>query len=768
MAENRTILIVDHEPRAAMDTGRVLRSAGYEVLEAPSGKECLSLAREKRPQLILIAEALPDISGIDLAKQIKGDAELSRAYVAVLSRDGTAPAIQARALENGADALILRTSQTRELLARVEALLRRQMSEETLRTSMQDYRATFDAISDAVYLVNMEYTVTDCNLAMARFLARPRGEIVGGRCFELVHGTAKPIPACLGHRVRETRRRETLVVPMEERWLQVDVDPLMDASGAVIGSVHVLRDITEQRRTEDALQQAQAELDLRAAEHHLALDKANKDLQAELEARVHTQDVLKGSQADLERRDRELQEATQARRSAEENLQRAQQDLRTAAAERRAQQEKEVVTAQLHQTQKMDALRRLAAVVASEFNRLLAMIVGQVELLLARIGPSNPLYADLQAIARVARQGVALIRQLLAFAGREAVQPEVLDVNAAIQKLKPRLRRALGQGIELRLALAPQLKPVYADAHVLQEIWLSLAARAATAMPHGGVLRMDTAGVTLTAADARLRPLARVGDYVRVTLGHSGAVLPEEALQGIFELQLTSPETEVGSELGLGVVYGLVRQLGGFMEVAQTAAGETAWEVYLPAHPAEGAVEPETAAAEEQGRAAAPELVSASAPQASASHEPPAAPEPAPPEPVSAAAGEPETTSAAAEAVPSPPVAETSAPDVSPQATPGASEPSCAPAAEPPAVQETGETAPTASASAASEPVARLPAWLVEQPAHDDITTAPSEPTDTSTNPPADITETEPPPSPPSGVSGLRSRLRRLGRKGGG
>jgi PAS domain S-box-containing protein len=337
MVENRTVLIVDHEPRAALDMGRVLRSAGCEVFEAANGKECMSVAREKRPQLILVDEALPDISGIDLVKEMKRDAQLSRAYIAMLSRDGTAPAIRARALENGADALILRTAQTRELLARVDALLRRQAAEETLRKSLQDYRATFDAMSDAVYLVNTEYTITDCNLAMARFLARPRGDIIGGRCFELVHGTAKPLPGCLGHRVRDTRRRETLVVPMDERWLQVDVDPLLDASGAVIGSVHVLRDITEQRRTEDELQQAQAELDSRATEHHLALDKAHKDLQAEIDVRVHTQDVLKQAQTDLERRSQELEEAIQARCSAEDTLQQAQQELTAAAAQRRAQ-----------------------------------------------------------------------------------------------------------------------------------------------------------------------------------------------------------------------------------------------------------------------------------------------------------------------------------------------------------------------------------------------------------------------------------------------
>jgi hypothetical protein len=394
------------------------------------------------------------------------------------------------------------------------------------------------------------------------------------------------------------------------------------------------------------------------------------------------------------------------------------------------------------------------------------MIVGQVELLLARIDPANPLYADLQAIAKVARQGVALIRQLLAFAGREAVQPEVLDVNASIQELKPKLRRILGGGVKLQLALSPQLKPVYADARVLQDIWLNLSARAAASMPQGGALRVDTAGVTLTAADVRIRPLARVGDYVRITLTHSGAALSEEALQGIFELQLASAEAAVGNELGLGVVYGLVHQLGGFMEVARTADGKTEWAVYLPAYPAQGAAEEPGAVTTEQAGAVTAEA--AAVPERPAAPEPPepvsAAPQPAPAEPESGATEErPVSTAAEASAI-AQPVPEVGTSDMPQPAADGSGEQVSAVPAEAPPAQEAAVTEPTAGEAAASEPVPQVPAWLVEATAQEDITESASEPADASAGTPGDITDAEPPPSP-SGLSGLGSRLRqRLGR----
>ncbi|MFH1085650.1 MAG: PAS domain-containing protein, partial [Chloroflexota bacterium] len=688
MAESRRILIVDHEHKAVVDMGRVLSSAGYEVLEAATGLECLRVAREQHPHLILVDEALSDISGIDLVKQIKRDAELSRAYVALLSREGTQPAIQARGLESGADACIVRTFVTREFLARVEALLRRQAAADTLRESVQQYRATFDAMSDAVYLVDLQHRIVDCNLAMARFLSKPRGEIVGGRCHELVHGTGKPIPACLGYRVRETRRRESLVVPMDERWLQVDVDPLLDPAGAVIGSVHVLRDITEQRHMEQALEQTQAEQELHAEEHRSALAKATQALLTEVASRERTHEVLLGTQAQLELHAREVAELTTARESLEESLQRVQRELRTVAAHaadlvytwdletgqvhllsdsaqrfagkaaqfpatigelqgmnhpadrarvedelaehvrdgqpwsteyrvvhqdgqvahwaisaaaldqtqarewlvavrdvtalRRAEKAKERLTAQLHLQQKMGALRRLAAGVADEFNRLLAMMLGQVELVLARLEPAHPLQADLKAIQKVTRQAGGLVQQLLAFGGRAVLQAEAVDVNEVIEECEPRLRRSVSKAIELQFVLAAELQLVFADAGMLSQVVLNLAARAVAAMPQGGALRIHTAGVTIPPTYLATNPAARPGDYVRLTLAHSGAELPAD-LEGVFEPRLASAESGAGYELGLAMAYALVQQLGGFIEVTQQVAQETVWDVYLPA-----------------------------------------------------------------------------------------------------------------------------------------------------------------------------------------
>ncbi|MGA9347586.1 MAG: PAS domain S-box protein, partial [Anaerolineae bacterium] len=133
----------------------------------------------------------------------------------------------------------------------------RKPAEEALRASARQWQATFDAVSDAVCLLNLEGGILRCNVAMTNLLGKPFGEIIGRTCWELVHGTSEPIEGCPIVRMRETRRRETLVLPMGERWLEVSVDPLLDEAGNLISAVHIISDITERRRGEEALQESE-------------------------------------------------------------------------------------------------------------------------------------------------------------------------------------------------------------------------------------------------------------------------------------------------------------------------------------------------------------------------------------------------------------------------------------------------------------------------------------------------------------------------------
>jgi len=254
MDKKARVLVADARPEVVTSTLRLLNEAGYEALGADSGAECLRMAQSRRPDLILLGVALPDTSGVDLCKQISRDPELADIYLVLTSSQEVPSSLQARGLEAGADAYIVRPIPNRELLARLGVLLRRRRDAARLKSALDDLQDTLDAMNDAVYVVDLQGKVARCNLALAKLLGKPISEIVGHSCFQVVHGTSGRIQACLLERAIQSRHRETLIVPLKERWLQVVVDPLLDEDDNVMAGVHVLSDVTERRQSEDALQ----------------------------------------------------------------------------------------------------------------------------------------------------------------------------------------------------------------------------------------------------------------------------------------------------------------------------------------------------------------------------------------------------------------------------------------------------------------------------------------------------------------------------------
>jgi len=255
MDKHAKILVVDSDPEVITATLRVLASAGYDTFGADSGQECLRLAQARKPDLVLVGAGLSDSSGIDLCKEIKRVADLAGIYVVLVSGQEVSAAMQARGLEAGADAFLARPIPNRELAARLEALLRRRRAAQELETALRESQETLDAIAVAVYVVDLDHKIVRCNLALAKLLGKSLSEIVGKLCCQVIHGTPEPIAACLLARGLESRRRETLVVPLNERWLEVTVDPLLNDAGSVVGGVHVMSDITERKLAEEALLQ---------------------------------------------------------------------------------------------------------------------------------------------------------------------------------------------------------------------------------------------------------------------------------------------------------------------------------------------------------------------------------------------------------------------------------------------------------------------------------------------------------------------------------
>lgn len=252
--------------------------------------------------------------------------------------------------------------------------------------------------------------------------------------------------------------------------------------------------------------------------------------------------------------------------------------------------------AELRQSQKMEAVGRLAGGIAHDFNNLLAAISSYAELLVDQL-PADALPEardDAREIRRAAERGATLTRQLLAFGRRQQMQPRPIDLHAVVTDLGRLLDRVLGASVELRLSLADGPARVVADPGQLEQVLLNLAVNARDAMPDGGVLTLGTTrAVRRQPAATRRRASAAApadglpaalapGRYVCVTVRDTGVGMDEATQARVFEPFFTTKAAGQGTGLGLSMVYGIVAQSGGLVTVQSSLGGGTCFSIYLP------------------------------------------------------------------------------------------------------------------------------------------------------------------------------------------
>jgi len=237
---------------------------------------------------------------------------------------------------------------------------------------------------------------------------------------------------------------------------------------------------------------------------------------------------------------------------------------------------------QLRQSQKMEAVGRLAGGVAHDFNNILTVIIGSCELLTDRMSESDPLHKGLAEIKRAAAQAAALTRQLLAFSRKQVLQPRVFDLNAAIRDLSKMLRRLIGDDVELVLKTSAELGGVKADPGQIERIIMNLAVNARDAMPRGGVLTIETSNLDFDETTAAQHAPVAPGAYVAFAVRDTGCGMDADTMSHIFEPFFTTKELGRGTGLGLSIVYGIVKQSGGYVWAESTRGQGTCFTVCLP------------------------------------------------------------------------------------------------------------------------------------------------------------------------------------------
>jgi len=256
--------------------------------------------------------------------------------------------------------------------------------------------------------------------------------------------------------------------------------------------------------------------------------------------------------------------------------------IRDITERKRAEQEMRILEEQLLQSQKMEAVGRLAGGIAHDFNNILTIIKGYSQLSLSELKEDDPLRENVEGMQKAADRASDLIRKILAFSRRQVMEMRVLDLNGLLMELDKLLRRIIGEDIDLVTVLAEDLGRVKVDPGQIEQVILNLAVNAKDAMPNGGKLTIETANAELDEAYARSHIAVTPGPHVMLSVSDTGTGMPPEVKERIFEPFYTTKENGKGTGLGLSTVYGIVKQSGGNIWVYSEPGQGTTFKIYLP------------------------------------------------------------------------------------------------------------------------------------------------------------------------------------------
>lgn len=269
------------------------------------------------------------------------------------------------------------------------------------------------------------------------------------------------------------------------------------------------------------------------------------------------------------------------------SIQRALREVHDRTERKRAEEALLQTEMQLRQSQKMEAIGRLAGGLAHDFNNLLTVILGHSQVLLNEMAPEHPLRRGIDEMKKAGDRAAALIKQLLAFSRKQPSEPKVFDLNPVIGNFESMLRRLIGDDIELVVKASHESLRVKADPAQLEQVVMNLVVNARDAMPKGGKLTIETGPANLRRTPMyHLSPLMP-GAYVRLSVSDTGCGMPVHVQAHMFEPFFTTKEEGKGTGLGLSTVFGIITQSGGGLDVTSTVGKGTRFDVYLPSITAE-------------------------------------------------------------------------------------------------------------------------------------------------------------------------------------
>jgi len=524
------ILIVDDDVKSLMAMEALLAGPGREIVTAKSGAEALRCLLRRDFALILLDVRIPDMDGFETATLIRQRERSRYTPIIFISAIDTLESDVFRGVASGAVDYLFKPVVPQVLQTKVAVFvdlfqMNERLKRQAVRQSEERFRLIVESLQDyAVFMMNPEGRVTLWNRGAERMWGWGQQEVLGepfARFYSADERDANPPDPALAQTIAHGRHEEEGWRKRKDGsrfWANVVYTTVQDDRGDLVGFSAVTRDLTDRKRAEDELQRLNA-----------------------------------GMQKHIAEQTEEL--------------------IRTIAQRERLHEE-------LLQAQKMESIGTLAGGIAHDFNNLLNVILGYVSLL-EQSATSNQISASVDVIKETVTRGSSLVRQLLAVARKSETQFERTEINGLLQGLQALLQETFPKTIDVFVRLEPNLPAVMADPNQIHQAMLNLCLNSRDAMPEGGELLLKTG--TIRGSELRRRfQEAREEQYVRITVTDTGHGLDKSIKNRVFEPFFTTKSQGQGSGLGLSVVYGIVTNHRGFIDMASEPGHGTTFDIYLP------------------------------------------------------------------------------------------------------------------------------------------------------------------------------------------
>ena len=496
---------------------------------------------------------------------------------------------------------------------------------ERVERAKNEWETTFDSIEDLIVLLNQDGTIVRVNEALARYFQATPEHLIGRKCYEVFHGLDHFLEGCPHLQLLRTGQAHSadLWEPGLGAWLNVSVYPRRSSEGDLLGSVHIVRDITKRQQLEAERERLYQELQQSEEKYRDLVENAQDVIfllegpdghftalnsYFEVVSGFKREDWLGKSFIGLVMKEDRLRAIEVYRRTlggenttCELRFRARNGEIRTFSLHNRPYRregrivgvigiardvtEQRNLEAQLRRVQRLDSLGTLAGGIAHDFRNVLTSIMGYADLSLGEVPPDSETARRLQDIILLCERAAGTVAQLLTFSRQMPSEKKPLSLNPLVKEMAKILRSTFPETIAIRYHLDENLGLINADVSQIHQALMNLCLNARDAMPEGGELYISTAKVVYEETEAAVHLDLKAGEYVCLSVGDTGVGMDEATKERIFEPFFTTKKSGQGNGLGLAMVWGIVKEHQGAIHVYSEPGQGSTFHLYFPCIP---------------------------------------------------------------------------------------------------------------------------------------------------------------------------------------